>query len=122
MFPVRVWKKPATSMYPVLNEKGEKWGRETKLGDWYYARVNTGPLDTTDINEWFGGLMNQEFEVQPSELAIAGTPEQCAAKAREYLDAGVEHFVLDFQRHGLEGIDTVIEQTTLFAEDVVPLI
>ena len=107
---------------PGLKTESKKWGRKTKLGGWYYARVSNGSRDLTDINEWFGGLMNQEFDVEPSELVIAGTPAQCAAKVRAYLDAGVEHFVLDFQRHGLESIDAVIEQTTLFAEEVVPLL
>ena len=107
---------------PGLKKESQKWDRHTKLGGWYYARVSTGAGDVTDVDAWFGGLMNQEFDVKPSDLAIAGSAAQCASLVREYLDAGVEHFVLDFQRHGLENIETVIEQTTLFAEEVVPLI
>ena len=79
-------------------------------------------MSVQSINEWFGELMAQEINVTPAELAIAGSPLECADKARAFIDAGVEHFVLDFQRHGMETLNSAMEQMTLFAKEVVPLI
>lgn len=113
----------ARNLYvPRLTEEAGKWGRKTKLGGWYYACVSERPMSAQSINDWFAGLMDQEIGVRASDLAIAGDPEQCAARIRGYLDAGVEHFVLDFQRHGLESHASAMEQMTRFAEQVVPII
>ena len=107
---------------PGLTAAASEWNRHTRLGGWFYARVDTTGMRANAIDEWFAGLMSQEIDVRPSDLALAGTPEQVAEKVSDCLNAGIEHFVLDFQRHGLESIDTVIEQATLFAEEVVPKI
>ena len=81
------------SLYvPRLTEESAKWGRKTKLGGWYYAWVKEDGLSVESINDWFGELMAQEIDVTPAELAIAGSPSECADKARAYIDAGVEHF------------------------------
>ena len=97
-------------------------GRKTKLGGWYYVCVRPGGMSGEDLNQWFGVLMDQEIKTDPAEVAVAGSPAQCADRLRAYIDAGVEHFVLDMQRHGLESVESAMEQMTLFAEEVVPLI
>ena len=108
---------------PRLAEEAAKWHRTApRLGGWFYAKVSAGGLTDNEITAWFDGLMNQEFEVTAADLSFAGSAEQCAARIERYLSAGVAHFVLDFQRHGLETVDTAMEQMTLFAEEVVPLL
>jgi alkanesulfonate monooxygenase SsuD/methylene tetrahydromethanopterin reductase-like flavin-dependent oxidoreductase (luciferase family) len=54
-----------------------------------------------------------------ARLPIGG-PERCAAALRDYREAGVRHFVLDFHRHGLDPIGAVHEQMERFAADVLP--
>ena len=73
------------------------------------------------IDERFGGLMEMEVAVIPSEVTLAGSPAQFAAAMTSYMDAGLDHFVLDFQRHGIDDCATTIEQMEVFAETVAPL-
>ena len=75
-----------------------------------------------EIDTWFADLMDMEIPVNPSEVSIAGSPAQCAERFKAYMDAGRDHFVLDFARHGLEGAETTIGQMTDFVEHVVPLL
>jgi alkanesulfonate monooxygenase SsuD/methylene tetrahydromethanopterin reductase-like flavin-dependent oxidoreductase (luciferase family) len=75
-----------------------------------------------EINEWFGDLMEMEVQVVPSQVTLAGSPEQFATMVRAYRDAGMQHFVLDFQRHGLEDHRTTLTQMEVFVEKVVPLL
>lgn len=113
----------ARTLYvPRLTEESAKWDRKTKLGGWYYTCVRPAGMSAEDLDQWFGVLMDQEIKTDPAEVAIAGSPAQCADKLRAYIDAGVEHFVLDMQRHGLETVESAMEQMTLLAEEVVPLI
>jgi alkanesulfonate monooxygenase SsuD/methylene tetrahydromethanopterin reductase-like flavin-dependent oxidoreductase (luciferase family) len=53
---------------------------------------------------------------------VAGSPEQCAAKIREYEAAGLSQFILDFQQHGVASPASSMEQMALFRELVVPLL
>jgi len=46
----------------------------------------------------------------------------CAAKIREYEDAGLDQFILDFQMHGVDSTAASMAQMTLFRERVVPLL
>ena len=108
---------------PRLRQEAAKWHRPApKLGGWFYAKVADNELTDEEAGHWFDGLMSQEFEVTPAELSFAGSPQQCAARVQPYLDAGVEHFVLDLQRHGIERVATAMQQMTRFAEEVVPLL
>ena len=108
---------------PGLAKEAARWNRPTpKLGAWFYAKVSPDDLSDDEIAGWFDGLMNQEFDVTVADLSFAGSAAQCAGKINRYLDAGVEHFVLDFQRHGLETVDAAMQQMTQFAERVVPLL
>ncbi|MBH98686.1 MAG: hypothetical protein CMM56_09595 [Rhodospirillaceae bacterium] len=108
---------------PKLRSESKKWDRiPPKLGGWFYSKITDDAMSDIDITNWFEGLMNQEFDVSPADISFAGSPAQCATKIRQYLDAGVEHFVLDFQRHGLETVDAAQEQMTRFVEQVVPLL
>ena len=60
--------------------------------------------------------------VRPEEMAIVGTPETCAQRVREFQEAGVSHFLLDFNFRGTASFGYLRRQVDLFAERVVPLI
>jgi alkanesulfonate monooxygenase SsuD/methylene tetrahydromethanopterin reductase-like flavin-dependent oxidoreductase (luciferase family) len=55
-------------------------------------------------------------------VAIYGSPEQCAERARALLDAGVDYIIFDFQYHGLETEDFAREHMRRFVEEVVPFL
>ncbi len=48
-----------------------------------------------------------------SEATIIGTPEQCSRKLQEYMDIGIEHFMLIFPG------DRTLEPLRIFAEEVM---
>ena len=107
---------------PQLAHECAKWGTNTKLASWFYCRLTPGrDMSADEINERFGGLMEMEVSVIPSEVTLAGSPAQFAAAMTSYMDAGLDHFVLDFQRHGIDDCATTIEQMEAFAETVAPL-
>ena len=56
------------------------------------------------------------------EVAIAGSPQHCAERIEEYVEAGISHFLLDFQYHGLTSVDYSMRQMDLFVSEVVPLL
>ena len=56
------------------------------------------------------------------EVAIAGSPQHCADKVEEYVEAGISHFLLDFQYHGLTSVDYSMRQMDRFVSEVVPLL
>lgn len=108
---------------PGLATEAANWGRPApEVGGWFYAKVSESALSDKQITDWFDGLMNQEFDVTPADLSFAGSPAQCAERIQRYLDIGVGHFVLDFQRHGCESVEAAMEQMSLFASEVAPLL
>ena len=56
------------------------------------------------------------------EVAIAGSPQHCAERIEEYVEAGISHFLLDFQYHGLTSVDYSMRQMDRFVSEVVPLL
>ena len=108
---------------PQLARETARWGTRTRLASWFYCRITPGrEMSGGEINEWFGDLMEMEVQVVPSQVTLAGSPEQFATMVRAYRDAGMQHFVLDFQRHGLEDHRAALEQMEVFVEKVVPLL
>jgi len=108
---------------PALRRETARWGTCTGLASWFYCRVTPErEMPRAEVDAWFGDLMEMEVKVVPSDVTLAGSPEQFAAAMRAYEGAGIQHFVLDFQRHGLEDSRTTREQMDLFAKKVVPLL
>ena len=98
-------------------------GSQTKLACWAYCHVTPGrTLSGDEIDARFAGYYFADEPNLPREVAVAGSPEQCAAKVREYWDAGLSRLVLDFQNHGIDPVAGSIEQMRIFAEDVAPLL
>ena len=108
---------------PALQRETARWGTRTGLASWFYCRITPErAMPPSEIDQWFGDLMEMEVRVVPSDVTLAGSPEQFAATMRAYQEAGMQHFVLDFQRHGLGDFRTTLTQMDLFAERVVPLL
>jgi alkanesulfonate monooxygenase SsuD/methylene tetrahydromethanopterin reductase-like flavin-dependent oxidoreductase (luciferase family) len=61
-------------------------------------------------------------DADPLGITISGTPERCAERMNALHEAGVAHFVVEFQFHGIETVAFGMEQMKAFARDVVPLL
>ena len=108
---------------PGLAKECEKWGTKTRLGAWIYCTITPGrEMSGEEINAHFAGTYFLDRPELPQEVAMAGSPAQCAAKIREYEDAGLSQFILDFQQHGMKSPAESMAQMTLFREQVVPLL
>jgi len=108
---------------PALAAECEKWGTKTRLGAWIYCYITPdGELSGEAVNSHFAGTYFSGRPELPQSVAMAGSPAQCAAKIREYQDAGLSQFILDFQQHGVKSTADSMAQMTLFRELVVPLL
>jgi alkanesulfonate monooxygenase SsuD/methylene tetrahydromethanopterin reductase-like flavin-dependent oxidoreductase (luciferase family) len=116
-------------------ERAHSYGRSIEL-----AAVNYGMV--TDDEAWMrdyamprliariNGLTLQEAHDQiddmslnrPEQRLMIGSPEACADRLGELLDAGTDHLVLDFYMHGWENVEFGLEHMTRFATEVVPLV
>ncbi len=95
----------------------EKYGGNSRLGILLYANLfDGGDLSPEDLSRHYFGWQGEALD----PLA-AGNPERCAGVLGQYRDAGIEHFVLDFHRHGLDHVSTIHGQMERFANEVVPL-
>ncbi|MCH8087566.1 MAG: hypothetical protein IIC81_06900, partial [Chloroflexi bacterium] len=65
---------------------------------------------------------NQVSGIDVEEVAIIGDPGRCAERITRYQKAGVSHFLLDFQYHGLASVDYSMRQMDRFVEQVFPLL
>ena len=103
---------------PGLAAANEKYGGTARLGLHLYGDIRSdGDLSPEDMDRHFYRL-----EGDGLESVAAGSPETCAEVFRRYHHAGVDHFVLDFHRHGLDHVDTIHGQMERFATEVVPLL
>ena len=106
---------------PKLERARERWGGDTKLATWIYADVSDGESWSAGrIDRRFAGYYFDGRPFAAHEVAVAGSPQQCVDRLGEYRDAGINHFVLDFQNHGVDPVPTAIEQMSRFAETVAP--
>ena len=108
---------------PKLAEEGAKFGTDPKLAAFTFGYVAD---DDADLATQAGRLETAVgFEgggVDPGDVSITGSPERCASKLNSLHDAGVWHFVLEFQFHGLETVDFGMRQMTKFVDRVGPLL
>jgi alkanesulfonate monooxygenase SsuD/methylene tetrahydromethanopterin reductase-like flavin-dependent oxidoreductase (luciferase family) len=100
---------------PRLEEESRQAGRRIRVGGLVWVEV---VVDKRDI----------EREVLPAYRAFGddlgahavGPPDRVAQKLRGLRQAGVSHFMLDFNRHGVDPLDKVHTQLDLFMRHVVP--
>jgi alkanesulfonate monooxygenase SsuD/methylene tetrahydromethanopterin reductase-like flavin-dependent oxidoreductase (luciferase family) len=94
----------------------EKYGGNSKLGILLYANLFAdGDMSLADLSRHYFGWQGEALDPM-----AAGSPERCAKVLENYRDVGIEHFVLDFHRHGLDHVSTIHDQMARFASEVVP--
>lgn len=112
-----------TQFVPLLEEENARQNTHTELGCWVYCHLTPGrELAGDEIDAHFAGYYFTDEPELPRTVAVAGSPEQCAARIREYREAGVSRLILDFANHGIDTPSSAIEQMTIFREEVVPLL
>ena len=108
---------------PKLKEEGDKYGSDPKLADFTFVYVADSERD---YEKYFPllkkGVAFEEPNVDPRKVTISGSPEQCAERLHALHDAGVWHFVLEFQFHGIEDVTFGMKHMEKFAERVGPLL
>lgn len=112
-----------TLWVPKLHEEGKKYGTDPKLASFTFAYVAS---DEQDFESRMPMLRNavgfENPDIDPLKVTLAGTPERCAERINALADAGVSHFVVEFQFHGLETVDFGMRQMETFAREVAPLL
>ena len=99
---------------PKLAEANHQYGGNATLGGMFHAWVGDELSPTQLQSRYFG------WEGDALDAMAAGSPEQCAQTIRDFAQAGMKHFVLDFHRHGLDPVDTIHDQMERWANEVVP--
>jgi alkanesulfonate monooxygenase len=108
---------------PKLREEGAKWGTDPKLAAFTFVYVAKDEEDfQAQMPKLQLGVAFEDESVDPLEVTISGTPERCAERINALTDAGVWHFVVEFQFHGLESVSFGMTQMEAFARDVIPLL
>ena len=108
---------------PKLKEEGKKYGTDPKLAAFTFVYVADGPAD---YDTYFPRLKTavafEQPDVDPLKVTVSGSPEQCAERIHALHAAGIWHFVLEFQFHGLETVGFGMKQMEKFAKEVAPLL
>ena len=108
---------------PKLKEEGQKYGTDPKLASFTFAYVADSQRDL----EAYGSKLQtavafDQPDVDPQQVTITGSPEACAERIHALHAAGVWHFVVEFQFHGLETPSFAMKQMEKFAKQVAPLL
>lgn len=109
---------------PRLQEANARWG--TDAGICLSVRVNVGDGRGADpdmlprISRLVNSRRRPASDIH--KITIAGTPRHCAERIEEYVEAGIAHFLLDFQYHGLTSAEYSMRQMERFVSEVVPLL
>jgi alkanesulfonate monooxygenase SsuD/methylene tetrahydromethanopterin reductase-like flavin-dependent oxidoreductase (luciferase family) len=110
---------------PKLTELARQYGRNVQLATMNYTVVSDDPTWIArdaypKLKVCIGGT--KADPIAPEDVAIYGSPAECAERAQALLDAGVDYIIFDFQYHGLEPESFAKEHMQRFAEEVVPLL
>lgn len=112
-----------TMWIPKLQEEGGKHGRDVKLASFTFAYVAEDERDFQSVIPRLKEAVAFENEsMDPMALTISGSPERCAERMHALSNAGVSHFVVEFQFHGLEPVSFGMRQMERFAREVGPLL
>ena len=112
-----------TVWIPKLEEEGAKWGTDPKLGSFTFAYVAKGEEDfQANLPKLREGVTFQDPNADPMGVTISGVPGQCAERLNTLAGAGISHFLVEFQFHGLEPVAFGMKQMETFAREVVPLL
>jgi len=112
-----------TLWVPKLKEQGTKYGTDPGLASFTFVYV---AKDERDFANYLPMLKTavafEQPEIDPLEVTISGAPERCAERIHALREAGVWHFVVEFQFHGLETVAFGMKQMEAFATQVGPLL
>ncbi|MGE0798692.1 MAG: LLM class flavin-dependent oxidoreductase [Lautropia sp.] len=98
-------------------------GRSPKFAITNYAAVTENDAEYRDAYEEHSFLVGLRHPSgKPDAVTILGTPERCAQRIEEFVQAGVDGMVLDFQGHGMRSTADAIEQMKRFSQRVMPLV
>jgi probable F420-dependent oxidoreductase len=80
-----------------INTIAAERGRDLSGFDWMlYLFTNVGDdVDASreELAGFLGGTYSQDFRAFVDRVAVAGTPDQVAARVQEYVDAGARHII-----------------------------
>jgi len=108
---------------PGLAEAGREHGTDPKLAAFTFAYVADSQADLDSYGDKLQtAVAFDDPTIDPTRVTISGSPEACAERIRALHDAGVWHFVVEFQFHGLETVGFAMGQMEKFAEEVGPLL
>ncbi len=108
---------------PRLTEEGSKWGRSPKLASFTFGYVSDGDEDLqAQLPKLQAAVAFEDDDVDPLSVTVTGSPERCAEILNSLSTAGVSHFVVEFQFHGLETVEFGMRQMVRFADEVAPLL
>lgn len=108
---------------PRLAEEGEKRGRDPKLASFTFAYVSDSDQDLeAQLPKLNQAVAFEDATVDPADITITGSPQRCAERIGALSGAGVDHFVVEFQFHGLETVGFGMRQMEKFANEVAPLL
>jgi len=112
-----------TLWLPALQEAGEKWGTDPKLAAFTFAYVAEDEADyQAALPKLRDGVAFHDPSTDPLVVTISGEPARCAERMNSLMDAGIAHFVTEFQFHGLEPVSFGMRQMEKFANEVAPLL
>ncbi len=109
---------------PAIEEENERTGSSLKISLMNFVAIvdDEDNVDREVVPRLRECIRLTESGVKPEDMAIVGSPETCAARLRAFLDAGVDHFLLDFSYRGLAPAGYMREQIERFAAEVAPLV
>ena len=108
---------------PKLAEEGAKYGTDPKLTAFTFVYVADDENDYARYTPHLEKAVSfEQPDVDYRKVTVSGSPEQCAERIHALHDAGVWHFVLEFQFHGLESVTFGMRQMEKFAKEVGPLL
>jgi probable F420-dependent oxidoreductase len=104
----------------TINKFGKEFGRDMRgftPGIFVFASVHkNGDKARQMCSEKLSKQYNQDFSKLIGKYALAGTPEECQKRLKEYIDAGARMVVLP----SACSQDYVDENTSLLAKEVIP--
>ena len=104
----------------TINKLGKEYGRDISSfvpGVFVFASVHAnGDKARQMCSDKLSKQYNQDFSKLISKYALAGTPEECQKRLKEYVDAGARTVVLP----SACAADYVDANTELLAKEVMP--